>query len=140
MAETNSEDIFGGGALDPNSAAAEKHSETYYEAVRKMTTDVGKIAKNTGFDEQEIKRVKEHVFYKVHDLGDAGKRRFYSSYNMAQSWQRMIDGREIKAHDIVLLKHELMEIDLMDKGLSQQEAHDLANEKFNYRKALEERT
>lgn len=136
---SDAENILGGGALEPYSKEAEKHSEVYYESVRKMTTDVENIAKNTGFDVQDIKRIKEHIFYKEHDLGETKKRRFHPSYDMAQSWQRLIDGRKIEPHDIILLRHELMEIDLMNNGISQQDAHNLTNTKFNYRKALDER-
>jgi hypothetical protein len=135
----NAENILGGGALEPYSKEAERHSEIYYESVRKMTTDIENIAKNTGFDKQDIWRIKEHIFYKEHDLGEAEKRRFHPSYDMAQSWQRLIDGRAIEPHDIILLRHELMEVDLMDNGLSQQDAHNLTNLKFNYRKALDDR-
>jgi len=125
------------GALDPLSKEAEEHANRYYDSVRKMTTDVQSIAKNAGFSVEEIASVKDHVFYKEHDLGGDKKERFASDYDMAQSWQRLIDGKQIEVHDLVLLKHELLEIDFMRKGYSQQEAHDLTNLTFNYKDALE---
>jgi hypothetical protein len=125
------------GALDPYSKEAGRHAVQYYESVRKMTADVQNIAENTGFSVEDIKRVKEHVFFKEHDLGGDKKERFASDYDMAQSWQRLIEGKQIEAHDIVLLRHELLEIEFMADGHSQQEAHDLTNLKFNYKEALE---
>ncbi|MDR2692936.1 MAG: hypothetical protein LBB74_01825 [Chitinispirillales bacterium] len=125
------------GALDPLSEAAEEHANRYYESVRKMTADARSIAENTGFSVEEITSIKEHVFYKEHDLGGDKKERFAPDYDMAQSWQRLIVGKQVEVHDIILIKHELMEIELMNKGYSQQEAHDLTNLKFNYKNALE---
>lgn len=51
---------------------------------------------------------------------------------MAQSWQRLIDGKDIQKHDITLLKHELMESVLINQGYTQREAHKKTEEKFNY--------
>mgnify|MGYP005764885169 CR=1 FL=1 len=50
---------------------------------------------------------------------------------MAQSWQRLISGTP-EPHDLTLLKHEIMEEELMDAGLSQSEAHDITNQTYNY--------
>ena len=51
---------------------------------------------------------------------------------MAQSWQRLIDGKDIQPHDITLLQHEIMEKELMDAGYTQDAAHTLTSHKFNY--------
>ncbi|MCR5479439.1 MAG: hypothetical protein K6F27_06210 [Ruminococcus sp.] len=53
---------------------------------------------------------------------------------MAQSWQRLIEGKNIQPHDITLLNHEKMEQKLMKQGLSQEEAHALTEKKYNYAK------
>lgn len=82
------------GALTPDSRRASKHAEQYYEAVRHMKTDIQRIARNTGFSEKEIADIKSFVFEEEHDLGDSGIRRFHESYEMAQSWQRLIDVKE----------------------------------------------
>ena len=58
--------------------------------------------------------------------------RFAPSFEMSQSWQRLIDGKNIQPHDITLLKHELMERELMKKGFSQDEAHIRTSQKYNY--------
>ena len=65
----------------------------YYAAVRKMTNDYQRIAKNTGFNENEVKQIKDFIFMQKHDLGNAKLEYFYPSYEMAQSWQRLIDGK-----------------------------------------------
>ena len=126
------------GALSPDSKEAQKHAEQYYESVRKMKTDVSKIAKNTEFSEEDILQIKNHVFIEEHDLGGDVTERFYPSYAMAQSWQRLIDGKSIQKHDLTLLKHEKMESDLMKDGYSQRDAHRITEKKDNYAKESRE--
>lgn len=125
------------GGLERFSSEADNHAKRYYAAVRKMTTDCERISKNTGYTKDEIQAVKKFVFMDEHDLGD-GIRRFDPSYEMAQSWQRLIDGSDIKRHDLTLLKHEMMEKRLMDTGLSQDEAHIITSKTYNYQKEADE--
>lgn len=125
------------GALDPDSKEALKHAENYYEAVRGMKTDYKKIANNTGWDEKLILTIKNHIFMNNHDLGRREPCRFDPDYFMAQSWQRLINGKDIEEMDYVLLEHELMESNLMDKmGMSYIEAHETTNQTYNYSKFL----
>lgn len=126
------------GALNPFSKDARKHAAQYYESVRHMNTDVTRISENTGISEAEIAKIKKHVFLEKHDLGGDEPEYFYPNYEMAQSWQRLIDGKNIQKHDVTLLRHEAMERELMDKGYSQAEAHRLAEEKYNYSKESDE--
>lgn len=133
--EDNSKsDIIKSGALNPYSKEAQTHAKKYYESVRNMKTDIKNISKNVGWKQDSIDKIKEHIFIKEHDLGNNTKERFYPSYDMAQSWQRLIDGKNIKEQDLVLLKHEYLELTLMKKGLSQAEAHIIASEKHNFAK------
>ena len=44
----------------------------------------------------------------------------------------MIDGKNIQEHDMTLLKHEEMERNLMQQGYSQEEAHNITSETYNY--------
>ena len=129
-------DIKVSGALDPTSKQASKHAAQYYESVRKMKTDYKKIAKNTGYSEALVKRVKDYTFVNEHELIN-GKSRFYPDYHMAQSWQRLIDGKNIQEHDFLMLEHELYESILVDEGLSQMEAHDLTNQIYNYKEGCD---
>lgn len=126
------------GALSPDSKEAQKHAEQYYESVRKMKTDVRNISNNTGFSESDIAQIKDHVFMKEHDLGGDIPEQFYPSYAMAQSWQRLIEGKNIQKHDITLLRHEKMESDLMKQGYSQSVAHRMTESVFNYAKESRE--
>lgn len=137
MARREDSNIISGaisGALNPESKRAKAHADKYYEAVRSMTTDVSSIAKNTGYSEADIQRIKSFVFFEEHELEPGVVRRFHTSYEMANSWQRLIEGKHIERHDLTLLAHEKMEIELMDKGHTQDEAHIAATEKYNYAK------
>lgn len=120
------------GALNPISKAAEKHAIQYYESVRHMKTDTQRISDATGISKDKIDKIKNHVFIKLHDL-DGEIKRFDPSYDMAESWQRLINGK-YESKDIVLLKHEYMELRYMEKGLSQDAAHRKASKKYNYAK------
>ena len=100
-----------------------------------MTTDTANIAKNTGISQDKIDKIKRHIFIDEHDL-ITGRKRFDPSYEMAQSWQRLINGT-YEEKDIVLLKHEYAELRYMEKGLTQSEAHIKASAKYNYAKYCE---
>ena len=122
------------GALSPDSPQALAHAERYYQAVRAMTTDVEHISANTGYPIDVIQKVKDFIFMDVHDLGDGRFSRFDASFEMAQSWQRLIEGKNIQPHDLTLLRHEIMEKQLMDSGYTQDEAHTLTSQIYNYAK------
>ena len=135
-----SENISGAisGALNPDSAEAQKHAAQYYESVRSMKTDVDKIAENTGMSKHDIQEIKNYLFIDRHDL-IKGDERFDASYDIAQSWQRLIEGKNIKEQDIILLNHEMVEIKLVRSGATQDRAHVEAAKLFNYAKAADER-
>ena len=54
--------------------------------------------------------------------------------------QRLMIGQNIKAHDITMIEHELLEMKLKqdNPSITHQEAHDLANEKYNYGQEVNE--
>lgn len=122
------------GALNPLGARAQHHAEQYYESVRKMTSDVAHIARNTGYTEQQIQDIKNYVFYETHVLDDDKIARFDASYEMAESWQRLIDGKAVQPHDLTLLMHESMERELVLQGYTQDEAHIMTSAIYNYAK------
>lgn len=125
------------GAINPNSVKAFEHAERYYKSVRKMKTDVKKIALNTGWKEEAVQKIKNHIFYDKHEL-IGGYGRFDPSYHMAVSWQNLIaGGSKIEEKDIVLLKHEYLELTLVKKGYSQDDAHIIASKKHDYSKLTE---
>lgn len=121
------------GARNPSSKEAREHAERYYGLVRSMKTDVARISETTGFAEEDIQTVKSYIFMEKHDLGGAELEYFAPDYMMAESWQRLIDGKP-ELHDITLLNHEIMERYLMKKGIPQDEAHIKASGKYNYAK------
>ena len=134
LEKTGQSGIIKAGALNPDTQRAQEHAERYYQSVRKMTTDVKRIAQNTGYPESEIARIKNFIFVDTHDLGDGRISRFDASFEMAESWQRLIDGKNIQPHDLTLLKHEIMEKDLMEQGYTQDEAHIITSRQYNYTK------
>lgn len=121
------------GALNPDGERADEHAKRYYAAVRKMKTDVSRIVQNTGFSSELVQSIKKFIFMEKHDLGDRIDY-FDPDYKMAESWQRLIDGKDIKPHDLTLLKHEKMERELMQQGYSQDEAHKITSKTYNYAK------
>jgi hypothetical protein len=109
------------------------HAKMFYEQIRKRKTDVNTIAKNTGFSTDDMKKIKKHLFFNEYDLGDEMPSRFDPHYDITVSWQRLIDGKDIKEMDIILLHHELTESNLMnEQGMDYTAAHQIAEQTYNY--------
>ena len=125
------------GGIDPESVRAQEHADRFYDEIRHMSTDALHIATNTGFAEDRVVMIKRYLFTDYHDLGGERLQRFDSSFEIAQSWQRLLDGKNIQPHDITLLKHEEMEMRLVNAGLTQAQAHLAASKAYNYAKAAE---
>lgn len=124
------------GALNPNSKEADEHAKQYYESIRHMKEDVDNIANNIGWKREAIEQIKNYIFRDEHDMIE-GRKRFDPSYDMAQSWQRLMEGKYIKEQDLVLLKHEYLELKLVGRNMTQDEAHIEASKKHNFAKYLE---
>lgn len=125
------------GARNPYGNKAQEHAEKYYGLVRSMSSDVLKIAETTGFSAEQIKNVKNFIFYEKHDLGGEEPEYFKPDYMMGESWRRLIAGKP-ESHDITLIKHEIMEQTLMKQGHTQAEAHKIASQNYNYAKEAAE--
>ena len=121
------------GARNPYGNKAKEHAERYYGLVRSMKTDVSKISASTGISKKDIQSVKDFIFNEKHDLGGEEPEYFEPDYMMAESWQRLIEGKP-EQHDLTLLNHEIMEKELMSKGMTQEEAHIETSKKYNYSK------
>ena len=119
-----------GAIVDPYSKEALKHAKLIYEEIRHRNTDVKNVALNTGYSETQVSKVKSYLFIDKHDLED-GYRRFDENFEIGQSWIRLTSG-EYAYHDLILLKHEIMEMEFIELGLSQRKAHDLVNPYANY--------
>lgn len=127
------------GAIDEEKEKdrADEHARKMYETYRQRESDIPKIAKVTGHTEEEIKRVKNHMFINEHDLY-GGRHRFDPDFQQAQSWIRLESGNP-EEHDLVMIEHELIEERLMrEHGFSYDKAHEKANELANYQLALKE--
>lgn len=124
---------------DPDGSRREAHAEDYYRQIRHRDKGgtIKKVATSAGVSEEEAATAIEHVFFATHDLSE-GRKRFDADYDMSQSWQRLIEGRP-ERHDLVLLKHEAHEAELMKKGISYEEAHKMTVQAgYNYDKALDD--
>ena len=60
-----------------------------------------------------------------------------SDYEMAESFRRLSEGKGIQAHDMILLRHEWLELGLMNRyGYDYDTAHRITERKYNYDVAL----
>ena len=130
---------------DPYEEKRNRHAELYYESVRKRNKEMElknilnnisnyKLTKNLQLE--DIEKIYNHIFINEYDLL-RGYDRFDPSYDMAQSWQRLREGKNIFEHDLIMLLHERMEYDFMNLyGMKYDEAHALTSRKYDYLKAL----
>ena len=123
---------------DPYNKERDRHAQEFYESVRNRNKqhEIVKVSNNSGLSQADVEKIYNHIFINEYDLED-GQKRFDPSYDMAESWRRLseIGGKNIQPHDLVMLNHELMEHDLMAKGMKYDEAHELTNKTYNYQKA-----
>ena len=117
--------------LNPYSDEGEEFAEKYYAEVVTYSTDTAQIAINTGRSKEEIDNIKNYLFKTPSFVPDCA---------IAHSWQRLILGKDIKAHDLLLIEHELYEMELkkQNPGIEHSKAHTLATLKYNYQKAADE--
>ena len=76
------------------------------------------------------------MFYTKHKL-DKGFDYFDFDYDIAESVRRLRSNVNIMPHDLILIQHEAYESELMANGMSFEEAHEIAQSKYNYKAALE---
>lgn len=134
--------ISGARITDLNSVEADEFAEMYYEEIRHFSTDSKKIADNLGKEESDIRKIKAYLFEddSLIDPDTGESRQFDPDCAIAQSWQRLMNGKDIKLHDKTLIEHELLEMKIKQEnpGIDHVKAHELASEKYNYPKeALE---
>lgn len=99
---------------------------------RKIFNNIKSFEEMNDFTKKDVDIAFDHVFNDLHEL-EKGKMLFEPEYEMAQSWSRLINNNNIQKHDLILLKHERMEHDLMyKKGLNYQEAHDETTKIYFY--------
>lgn len=130
-----------GAITNQYSKEADIHAEKYYKAIRnsKNRGDVKRISENTGYSIDIIQKIKEYLFLKEHDI-DGELKQFSPDFAIASSWQRLSskNKKDIKEHDLILLKHEILEMEYISKGFDRDKAHILASYKYYYEKASDE--
>lgn len=125
---------------------AEKHAYLTYDKIknsnqelekRKIYSNIGKFKEMKDFTKEDVDIAFNHVFNDVHILKD-GESLFLPEVNMAESWERLITGKDIQSHDLILLKHERLEHDYMyvRGNMDYDTAHAKTDETYNYGKAL----
>jgi hypothetical protein len=85
----------------------EQYAPEAYDSIRRNAFDVAEIARNTGWLEFRIKRIKDHLFYRQHQL-DYGFARFDPDPDIADAWMRLEQGN-FNTEDLRLLEHEYFE-------------------------------
>lgn len=146
IAKSTGNDIIKSGAIngaltdknDPLYTRRDAHANRYYESMRnsRKSNIIDHIANNTGISKKSISKIYDHVFINEYELS-GGKRRFDPDYYMAESFRRLREGENIQKHDLIMLKHERLEYELMKKlHLKYDEAHKITERKYNYQKAL----
>jgi len=114
----------------------DKLADQIYESIRESDTDICDIAQNLGFKADNIKNVKDHVFYNEHDLDRYGpdqieRKQFDPNLQQALAWKRLETGTHTQ-DDVTWIKHECAERHhelKYDSGYS--EAHDQAQSRFD---------
>lgn len=126
---------------DPYGRKREEHAVSYYEEIRnrKSVYVINRIAKNAGISRKSAQNIYEHVFIREHTFRNGEVKLFDPDYDMAESFRRILEGKNIKPHDIIMIKHENLELNLIKKyNLTYEDAHELTNKKYNYQNALDE--
>jgi len=113
-----------------------KLAEKIYDSIRESDTDICDIASNLGFKADNVKNVKDHVFYNEHDLDRYGPdeiehKRFDATLEQALGWKRLEAGTHTP-DDITWIKHECAERHRELKyGSGYSEAHNRAQSRYD---------
>jgi len=147
VAKTKNEDIIEAGATtgalndsnDPEHLRRDEHADKYYAEIRNSSKEsfVSAVSHNTSVDRETVEKTYKHIFEDKHDL-DKGYDYFDTDYDMAESFRRLRTNDNIQAHDIILLRHEALEYDIMQANPTMPyiQAHELAEQTYNYKAAL----
>ena len=117
---------------------AEKHAYLTYDKIKNSNQELEKRKiYSKDFTKEDVDIAFNHVFNDIHILKD-GESLFHPEINMAESWERLITGKDIQSHDLILLKHERLEHDYMyvRGNMDYDTAHAKTDETYNYGKAL----
>ena len=123
---------------DPTYEKRDKSARDFYEqAVQNRESFIKNIAQNGNISRQSAEKIFDHIFVEKHNLR-SGFRKFDPDYDRAESFKRIIDGEDIQVHDLIMLKHECLELGLMRRyNYDYDKAHRITEHKYNYKAALE---
>jgi hypothetical protein len=111
------------------------------DAMAGHLADARRADGGSGFTRAELADVKDHLMRREHPIedyeGGVELRRFDPDADIAEAWIRLRSGNALP-EDHLLLEHELAELKMMrdDPGLSYQQAHRVANERFNWQENM----
>lgn len=98
---------------------------TAYDRIMLVTEDIPRIANRYQLNVDEVERAKDYAFG-----SGVSANQFGADIRMAEAWNRMALGSGTDL-DEVLLKHEILESDLVvNQGMSQPEAHNFAQARY----------
>lgn len=125
---------------DPNCKKRDEIAKALYAQItnRKKSYEIKQVAKNSGFTEEEVSNIYEHVFIRKHKFRSGEIKKFDPDYYMAHSWLRLRQGKDIQKHDITMLNHELAEEKEMQDSLDviYEDSHERVQKIYNYQKEL----
>ena len=102
MVETGARQV-----ISPSSIRAWDLADDAYAAIRTNKSDIATISENIDWPESRVARVKEHIFFKEHQL-DSGVRRFDADPGIVNAWNRLVQGDHMPS-DVNLMQHEIFE-------------------------------
>ena len=98
-----------------------------YDRILQQTDDIDQIYKKYNIaNRSDLDRVKKHVFYDMSLTPNT-----FPDKEIVAAWDRLSQGTANRA-DIVFLQHELMESELVAKGMGVDEAHKITEESHNW--------
>ena len=117
----------------------EKQAKKAYERARN-NDDVKAVAVAANMSQNDVEKIHRYIFSDEHILSNGEVNRFDADYDMAVAWKRLSEGAP-KDRDIILLKHELLEIEISkNQDILPHEAHKIANKTYNWEMLLAEET
>ena len=114
----------------------DKLTDQIYNSIRECDTDICDIAENLGFKADNIKNVKDHIFYNEHDLDRYGpdqteRKQFDPNLQQGLAWKRIETGTHTQ-DDITWIKHECAErYHELKHGSGYSEAYNRAQTRFD---------
>lgn len=125
---------------DPSMKKRTAHAKRYYATLQNSDKNdvINKISQNSKLRQKSIEKVYKHIFEDEHYFEDGQIKKFDPDYYMARSLANLYTGKGIQECDIIMLKHERLEYELMNRYKIKvyEIAHKLAEKKYNYSVAI----